>query len=236
MIIYGWREARLKTGNLDDGFCTNCGQKGTICYASFSKHAHVFWIPLFPFSKRKLIQCSNCNKEYHISELNPEQQQIVQESHRKSKPPLWQWLGLLLIAASLISGFINTRIENSNAKSYFESPEINDVYCYKEDGAYSLMYIDEITEDSIYFIDNIYEVKSMSNAKDLHKQLYYDYDVVYGFSKEELHNLFYEEKSIIKIWRNLSYSTKPLKTIGNSRSNSNDSEDEEIEEDEEDET
>lgn len=211
MIIYGSREATLPGRQFEDGFCTHCGQKGSIHATVYSRHAHLFWIPFFPYSKRIEIHCTNCGQAYHLHEINQPLQSEIEAFYRKKKAPLWQWTGLLLIAASIIINIVNTRRENSNTKSFIEAPQINDVYCIKYDNGYSLMYIDDIEEDSIFFISSDYYCTSFSDAKKLHQPQYYESDVVYGFSREELNALFYEEKSIKNIWRNLPYSHKELK-------------------------
>ena len=238
MIIYGSREATLQTMVFEDQFCTDCGQKGSISCTVFSKHAHIFWIPLFPFSKRKAIWCNNCGKEFAINELTPEMQSEVNNFYRKNKAPFWQWVGLLLFTVSVILSIIGNIKEGKNTELFLNSPEINDVYCVKEEEGYSLMYIDEIIGDSVFFIDNNYVCRKLSDVKKLHRLDYYDLDVVYGFSREELNELFHEEKYIKEIWRNLRYSTRDVKTRGGIKESSFDVEEysddeDDFEEDEE---
>jgi len=233
MIIYGTRDVTLQSTSFEDHFCTNCGQKGTICCTVFSRHAHIFWIPLFPYSKRLVIWCNNCKKEFHINELSPQLRSEIVEFHRKCRAPLWQWVGLALIAASVLIGITNGITENKNTKKYFDSPEINDVYCVKYDDGYSLMFIDEIRDDSIFFIHNEYTYSTMTKVKNLHKLNYYDLDEVYGYSREELNELYHEEKFIKKIWRSLPYSTANVK-IKESKTIDNSIDDEDFESEEED--
>jgi hypothetical protein len=170
------------------------------------------WIPLFPYSKRMAIWCDNCGTEFQLQEIAPQLQPQVKEFYRRRKAPFWQWVGLLLIMASMVSGIISGICENKNTKTYFESPEINDVYCVKYDTReYSLMYIEDIREDSVYFIVNDYTTKKSSSVTKLHRPDFYETDVVYGFSRYELNDMFYEEKSITQIWRNLKYSREKTK-------------------------
>jgi len=233
MIIYGRRDVTLQSTSFDDHFCTNCGQKGSICCTVFSRHAHIFWIPLFPYSKRLVIWCNNCNKEFQINELTPQLRSEIVEFHRKCRAPLWQWVGLALIACSILLNILNVVTENNNTKKYFESPEVNDVYCINYDDEYSLMFIDEIRDDSVFFIYNEYTYSTISKVKNLHKLNYYDLDVVYGYSREELNELYYEDKFIKKIWRSLPYSTSKVK-IKESKTINNYSDDEDDDSDDED--
>ncbi|MDR2916306.1 MAG: hypothetical protein LBV74_16020 [Tannerella sp.] len=208
MIIVGNREVQLQSKNFEEGFCTNCGQKGSICSAVFSKYAHVMWVPFFPYSKRKVIWCNNCGKELSINEISSVLQPKINEFYRKQRTPLWQWLGLLLICASLATGIAAKIKENKDTKVYIEFPEVNDVYCIKYDEGYSLMYIAEIQDDSIFFITSDYTILRYSSVKKLHQPELYESDSYYSFSKDELNELFYEDKFIKTIWRNLPYSNK----------------------------
>ena len=167
MIIIGYREATLQTQTFDDGFCTNCGQKGTFACTVFSKYAHVMWIlPLFPIGKRTVVWCQHCGKEYkQLSEAPPNVQSQIMAFRRKSKAPFWQWTGLLLLAGFLVSAFFSVQRETKNTRKYLESPEYKDVYFVKYDNDYSLMYIVDIRDDSIFFSDNNYTVKSRSDVK-----------------------------------------------------------------------
>jgi hypothetical protein len=220
MIIYGSRDATLQSTSFEDHFCTNCGQKGTISCKVYSRHAHLFWIPLFPYSKRLVIWCNNCGKEFHINELNPQLQEEIKRFRGSCRAPFWQWVGLTLIVTSIILNIINVVTDNNNTKKYLHSPEINDVYCIENDDGYSLMYINEIKGDSVFFIFSDYTYPTISGVKKLHQLKYYDLDEAYGFSREEL-NKHYNDKNILKIWRSLPYSTdivkmKESKTIDNS--------------------
>ena len=214
MIIFGYREATLQTNAFEEGFCTNCGQKGTIACTVFSKHAHVMWIPLFPIGKRTVIFCQHCGKEYkQLREAPPNVQSQIMAFRRKQKAPFWQWTGLLLLAGLIASAIISGFRETKNTKKYLESPEYNDVYCVKYDNAYSLMYIVDISDDSIYFAENNYTTKSRSDVKKLHRYEYYDHDLTIAYSNEELIELYYIDSLILTIWRNLPFSKEELITI-----------------------
>jgi len=218
MIIFGIREARLQT-KLFDGPCTQCGHKGTISCTLFSKHVHLFWIPFFPVGKREVIWCTNCRHQYKQTSITDSiLQQEIKCFNRSQRAPFWQWTGLLfmmgLIGYTLISGFQETK----NTKLFIESPQVGDVYCVKpNDKVYTLMYIHSIENDSIFFVENKYTMNLKSEAKQLHRNSFYDHDYVYGFSYDELKELFYDDKMIQIIWRNLPYQTKRLKLTDEER-------------------
>ena len=210
MIIYGRRDVSLQSTTFDEQFCTNCGMKGAVTCTVFSRYAHIFWIPLFPYSKKLLIRCSSCGKVFNLNELNPSLQPEIKEFYRKCKAPFWQWVGLTLIIASVLLNINRTINEKNDTKQFFNSPEINDVYCFKYEDGYTLMLIDDISNDSVYFLNNEYYFSNIIDVKKLHRLKYYNLDETYGYSREELDNLFNEEKIIIKIWRALPYSTEDI--------------------------
>ena len=52
MIIYGSKAVHLKSAQPPTAVCPSCGQTGTtVLTQGYSKHAHVFWIPLFPIGR-----------------------------------------------------------------------------------------------------------------------------------------------------------------------------------------
>jgi hypothetical protein len=210
MIIYGYREARLQTKTFEDGFCTCCGQKGTITATVFSRHAHVMWIPLFPFRKRTVIWCGHCGHEFHPDETPPVLQDQLGEFRKSQKPPLWQWVGLLLFTVFAFNIILSVQRDGKKRDAFYESPQPGDVYCLKYDEGYSLMYIDEIGNDSVFFISNDYLSETFSGAKKLHRPEFYDAGTYYGYSREELNEYYYGRKIIRDIWRDLPYNREDL--------------------------
>ncbi|MDR2147249.1 MAG: hypothetical protein LBE91_12395, partial [Tannerella sp.] len=215
IIFYGTREARLSTKVFEDRFCPYCGQKGTVTCTVFSKHAHVFWIPLLPVGKREVIWCTHCGHEFkHAGETGPDLQKRIAAFSYRQKVPFWQWTGLLLliafIANTLIFGYLGARRETKNTELFIESPQVGDVYCVKYEKVYTLMAIDSIENDSVFFIENKYTMSFKSEAIQLHRDAFYDHDYIYGYTHDELKEMFHEDKSILNIWRNLPYQTKKL--------------------------
>ncbi|MDR2919426.1 MAG: hypothetical protein LBV72_08705 [Tannerella sp.] len=72
------------------------------------------------------------------------------------------------------------------------------------------MTIAGIQGDSVYFLNNEYYTTQISDVKKLHRANFYEKEFVYGYSKEELQEL-YNDKMIRYIWRDLPYNTEKLK-------------------------
>lgn len=210
MIIYGYREARLQSGTFEGATCPHCGQQGDVAGAVFSRHAHVMFIPLFPFYKRMDIWCQQCGESSQVGNYPAEIQTQMRDFKRSQKPRIWQFLGLILIAVFIVSAIISGQREKTNTGKYVEDPALEDVYCLRYDNKYSLMIVAEIQGDSIYFYSNDYHTSKKSNVKKLHRPDFYNHDVVYRYDKNELKEL-YEDKTLRSVWRNLPYSTEIIK-------------------------
>ncbi len=104
MIVFGTRGSlikNIKTGNIA---CEHCGTKGPHMISIFGKYTHIFWIPVFPVSKKVFAECQHCKKTIDQKEFSPNLNQFYREEIQNTKQPYWQWSGLIIIAA-LVSLF-----------------------------------------------------------------------------------------------------------------------------------
>lgn len=211
MIIYGYREASLQAGTFEGAVCPHCGQQGHVAGAVFSRHAHIMFIPLFPIYKRMEIWCQDCGGQSQVGNYPTEIQTQMREFKRRQKPKIWQFLGLILIVVFIGSAIISGQREKANTGKYVENPALNDVYCLRyDDNKYSLVMIAGMEGDSIFFYNNEYHTSKMSNVKKLHRPDFYEQGIVYGYSRDEVREL-YEDKTIRYVWRDLPYNTEKIK-------------------------
>ncbi len=139
MIIYGTRSSKGKAV-LSDIECPHCNTKGQMVFQSAIRYFHVFWIPFFPFKKVAVGQCQHCKKVYDKKSLEPSVFAKIQEVQQKQKYSVFQFTGLLIIAAIAI--WVNIP-ESEKAKQerqqrlvqeqkVFEdqlnNPQVNDIY------------------------------------------------------------------------------------------------------------
>ena len=209
MIIYGYREATLQSVVFEGAVCPHCGQQGHVTGTAFSRHAHVMWIPLFPIYKRMEIWCQHCGEASERFNYPNEIQVQMNDFKRSQKPRFWQFAGLFLFAAFMISMIISGRGEITDTKKFFEDPKVKDVYCIQVDDEYTLMYIDAIVSDSVVFICNSYFAYKLSEAKWLHRPNFYDDEIRWIYGRDELKEMF-DSEDIKRIWRDLPYSTKQI--------------------------
>lgn len=192
MIIYGWRPSHLKTSQSKTIECPECGQKGKTIISIYSKYAHVFWIPLFPFGKTGASQCQNCNCLRDEKTMSAEIKKEYNEIARYTRPPIWQFIGILILAISIALFIGFQQNEKANEQKYILNPMIGDVPEYRtETGGYSTFKITEVTQDSIIYVVNLYETNQMSGIKEIIEDTCYS-DTLYIMSRYNLAEMYNE--------------------------------------------
>lgn len=102
LLFYGTRSTKIKEGKLKSSnvTCPHCQNPNTFNYAIYSRYAHFFWIPLFPFSKSKIVECSHCKKTYSSNDELPNNVRQALEKEQELNPvkrPIWQGCGCIII-------------------------------------------------------------------------------------------------------------------------------------------
>ncbi len=68
MIIYGIRFGRKNNVSFENGVCQQCGAPGQLKSYDATKFFHIYWIPLIPLGKKKILQeCGSCKRHYESS-------------------------------------------------------------------------------------------------------------------------------------------------------------------------
>lgn len=190
MIVYGTKAVHLKTENLKSISCPSCGTQGSLVLSIFRKHAHVFWIPLFPIGKTGVSQCQHCKNVLERKEMPENIKNDYYRIANESKGPIWQFAGLGLIAALFVFGVYSNKEESKREKEYLATPMAGDIYEYKtESGSYSSLKVIEVTQDSIFVAPNDYEISKMSQVYKIDKPENYT-DFYYGLSRDEVNDMY----------------------------------------------
>jgi len=64
MIIYGTNGAHVRTAPLPGVACPSCATSDALQLSVFSRYAHIYWIPLFPYSKPTVAQYGHCQQAW----------------------------------------------------------------------------------------------------------------------------------------------------------------------------
>ena len=102
MIIYGSKSSHVNSASLRDVSCPHCETVGQMGMSVFSSYAHIFWIPLFPYSKKVYASCNHCKAGYELKEMPPELMNRCITFRNAHKSPLWQFAGLIAIGIVII--------------------------------------------------------------------------------------------------------------------------------------
>jgi rubredoxin len=191
MIIYGWRSAHLKTKQLDTCTCPSCGTKGSVITSVFSRHVHIFWIPLFPIGKTGAAQCQHCGFVMEKKEMPEDIKQEYGYLKSETRPPFWQFAGLLIITSFVAWGVVMSGKHDEDVQTWLEQPSKGDVYRYKTEGNYySTMKVIEVTQDSLRVALNEYETDKKSGVYKLDKSQNYSEEFSYMLGKDQVREMY----------------------------------------------
>lgn len=184
MIIYGWKEVWLKSEPVIE-HCPNCKATNSLQIHLFQRYAHIFWVPTFPYNKNGATQCSNCGEVTNYRKLSPSLRLSYDNLKSNIKAPIWMFSGIGVI---IIIGIVITLIGQQTSKRVSErvlQPKINDILEIKQkDGGYTLIKINEVTKDSIYFYPNKFQTDKSTGLSDLYDK---GYDtVIYMIARKAL--------------------------------------------------
>lgn len=166
MIIYGTKATLLKTELLHMP-CPNCSRNYSIQMSVFQKYAHIFWIPCFPLGKTGVSVCENCRQVLKLKNMPDSLKHSYDDLASQSKPPLWTFSGLGIVAIIVAAVAINDANETKATNQYVMKPQAGDVMKVKLDSAYTLFKIINVDKDSIRFVMDKYQTDDESGLDDL---------------------------------------------------------------------
>lgn len=190
MIIYGTSAARhLRTAPLPAGTaCPGCGQAGGLRSSIFTRYAHLYWIPFFPYEKPAVTECTHCQQTWTDKDLPAAVRAPVLALKRASKAPRGHYSGLgLVLLAGLAGVFFSAKDERAN-KAYLQSPRAGDIYTVtvRLDSAgangrqsYSLLKVRGVSGNSVELVDNEYQIDNSHPLDELNKPENYGHEPVY---------------------------------------------------------
>lgn len=110
LLFYGTRATKLWEGKLRAGSttCPHCESQNSFNITIYARYFHFFWIPIFPLSKKSIIECSHCKKTYDQDDLPAHLQQVLEKQNdiNPVKRPFWHSCGCLFISVVFIIPFI----------------------------------------------------------------------------------------------------------------------------------
>ena len=200
MIIYGWRAAHLKSAQSIGEACPHCGSERSLVYHVYSKHAHVFWIPLFPIGKTGVAECTHCKYAMKPREMQEGVRREYRALKAETRTPLWQFVGLGLVLLLAIFMIYGITADKKAEKQYVAHPQTGDLYhIVNDDGQYSAAKVYQVVGDSAYLYFNDYQIDKKAQVNKLDKVENYG-DTAYPIALTRLREL-YEQGDIYRVYR-----------------------------------
>jgi hypothetical protein len=190
MIIYGRKGTHIGSIIPVSLVCQSCSAKGAVTMSAFSNYAHIFWIPVFPFSKQVVSQCQNCNQVFHEKEMPSEFRTYDTELRSSVKPPLWTFVGLFLIAGLISWGTYTSGQNAEKNKLYITNPQAGDMYDVKTEGnAWTVLKVKEVNADTVFILYNKFQVDKRTGIYKIKKDE--DFEVeAFPMMKSDLADMF----------------------------------------------
>ncbi|WP_299435725.1 zinc-ribbon domain-containing protein [uncultured Aquimarina sp.] len=190
MIIYGSRAVHIKSEQSKTAICPSCSTQGSLTLSVFRRHAHIFWIPLFPIGKKGISQCQHCKNVLKTKEMPEPIRREYDILKNKTKGPIWQFAGLGILIVLIAWGSYASAENKKLAGEYIASPMNGDIYEYKiETRSYSTLKVIAVSRDSVFVSPNEYEISKKSRIFKINKPENYS-EFSYGISIEKLKEMY----------------------------------------------
>jgi hypothetical protein len=191
MLIYGNRATKTGHHNLFGTKCSHCNTANSLEMYTFSRYAHIFWIPLFPYKKEAVTQCNHCKQVLTKKEFDSTLTEKFNDIKTQTKTPYWQFIGLGLIVLGIAAGTYGAAEDNKRDKVFLNAPATGDVYEIRMGtGKYTLYKVASVKADSVFVMPNQYEVNistGLTKAEmNTPTSFVTDKEEQLGFTKKEL--------------------------------------------------
>lgn len=199
MIFYGTKGAHLKSQKIKAKHCKQCNEQTSHTVSVFGRYFYLYWIPVFPLSKKGVSECDTCKSTVEPKEMDERLRMEYDNIKRETKTPLTYWIGSLLIAGLIAFAAYSSSKHKEDIVDFIAEPQIGDVIDYKPSDFYSTLKITKVTNDSIYLVKNNYEIERKSKLYKIDKEKNYS-DIMFSLSKKEYQKMF-DSKEFLDIER-----------------------------------
>lgn len=182
MIIFGTRTSSYRPYNNTAFDCDHCGSKASVDIFFATRYFHIFWIPVFPFSKTGMSQCQHCKRAQYRGQMSAQMQTCHDDARGRAKTPVRYFTGLILVVLFFTLAFFAAFIGRQNSQSWIQSPKAGDVYEVSETEGYTLYKVTQVTPDSLTLIPYEYIVERTSQLRKLKRSSPDNYDESAAFT------------------------------------------------------
>lgn len=189
MIFYGTKGSHLHSEKVSGVKCINCGEQHVHTISVYGKYAYIYWIPIFPLSKKVFSECTNCKATLEKKEMSEQLRLKADNVKANTKTPLTYWTGLAVIVGIIVFSVFSSNKHKKDIVTYIAAPQKGDVIDYKPSDWYSTLKVKEVTNDSVFLVTNKMEISKQRRLYKIDKPENYT-DTAYAISKEEYKKSF----------------------------------------------
>jgi len=170
MIIYGTGSGKIAEEKIKAN-CPNCDTANSTTMLIYQRHAHVFWIPLFPAGRIVATQCSHCNQVIEHKGFTDRFREEYQMVKHNAKTPWWNFIGLIIIACIVAGAIYQSNEDDKLTADMVQNPKVGDLFEIRSaDKEYALLKVAKVAGDSIYILENEYTSNQAGSIDDLNKK------------------------------------------------------------------
>lgn len=193
MIFYGTKAAHLKSERVSGVKCSHCDQQTPHNISIYGKYAYLYWIPVFPMSKKGVSECQNCKATLEPKEMSEQLRLKYDNVKRDVKTPYTHWIGTFILSILIGFVFYAGAQHEKDVVEWIANPQQGDIIEYKPTGYYSTLKVTRVTNDSIFFAPNKYEIEKRRKVYKIDKAENYA-EEAYGILKSEYKSMFDTKK------------------------------------------
>ncbi len=172
MIVYGTKAIHQKVDYIADS-CPACNTPNVMQMNVFQRYAHIFWIPFFPAGKTGVSQCTHCKQVLKFNQMTPSLKMSYYNMKKQVNVPIWMFAGLALLAIGITVGVIADRNKTQKVSKMIFNLKKGDILDVKmKDNAFTLLKVTKVVGDSVFFVQNKFQIDQESGIDDLKSKEY----------------------------------------------------------------
>ncbi|WP_046757931.1 hypothetical protein [Kordia jejudonensis] len=206
MIVYGTGSKDIGTRKIQGAKCPNC-ESTEMCVNVTSNYAQVFWIPIFPMSKKFLSVCLHCDQVLEKKEMPQQLKDKIDMEKHHFKTPIYLFSGLAIIALLVVYAFYASGKHDEELAANVKNLEAKDVVVFKVSSKeYTFAEVNKKSNDTIYlnYSSYTYEGRKPSESKYKKEKAtisdFYSYDDTYYFTQSEIDSL-HQIEELVEIYK-----------------------------------
>ncbi|WP_430412699.1 hypothetical protein [Kordia sp.] len=206
MIVYGTSSKDLGTRKIQGAKCPNCEASG-IYVNAISRYATVFWIPVFPYTKKYFSVCKNCEQVLQKKEMPQQLKDKLEMEKHHFKTPFYLFSGLIIIVLFIGYAFYASGKHDEELTKNVNNLQAKDIIVFKVSSKeYTFAEVDEHSNDTIYMKYSNYSYEGRKPSENTFKKeresvdVFFD-DSIYFFTQKGIDSL-YTKGEIVEIYTN----------------------------------